>query len=250
MAKNENGWHIKASTRFLFDPDNATILVRIIEAASIKFTDGGGVPVIDGDIVKGQTSGAKGRVVGSPILNDDDAGSWASNNAAGIILLNNVIGTFTSDEIIDVNRPVITATVKTKEIDAYSKRDNYIRAYYGTAENVGSPSSDPLDDQQMATSRGTIFWPPDNTEEWSAAVDYFTLVAWDANDNLNLPGEEQLDSNTMIRSGSLTTSATKFAKPEIGLHTFGINSTSIYFDDFAMQAVIQADPIIPPPVQE
>ena len=55
----------------------------------------------------------------------------------------------------------------------------------------------------------------------------------------------------MIRSDSLTTSATdSFTKPEIGLHTFGVNSTLIYFDDFAMQAVIEADPIILPVVQE
>ncbi len=232
-----------------FDPDNATILVRIIEAASIKFTAGGPVSVKAGDLVIGRTSGAKGKVVGSPIL-DDGGDDWAGNDAAGRILLNNVTGTFNpGGETIDV---VGSTTALSMGAGEYSPRDNYIRAYYGTAENVGNPSADPLDDQQMATSRGTIFWPPDNTEEWSAEVDYFTLVSWDEDVDSSVTrlgtGKEL---NAIIRTNSLTTSATdSFDKPEIGLHTFGIHSTSIYFDDFAMQTVIEADPIILPVVQE
>jgi len=226
-----------------FDPDNATILVRIIEAASIKFTAGGPVPVNPGDIIT-QSSYTKGKVVGYPIL---AAGSWEGGDASGIILLNNVIGTFTSGEIIDVVGSATTATVDT---NGYSERNNYIRAYYGTESGGTSGTLGyHLDDIRLEYPRNAdIQWPPENAEGWTAENDYFTLVKWNGYQDISI--EDRLDSETMIRSGSLTTDSFSSDIPEIGLHTFGDNSTLIYFDDFAMQAIIEADPIILPPVQE
>ncbi|MCD6397717.1 MAG: hypothetical protein J7L71_09265 [Spirochaetaceae bacterium] len=214
------------STDINFNINNATILVRIIEAASIKFTSGL-VPVKTGDIVIGQISGATGKVVGSPILK---SGIWANGNAEGIILLNNVRGTFTAGETIKVGSTII-ATVDSGP-EPYSEKDNYIRAYYGIVDSI------PL---------GTIEWPPDSTN--------LTLVKWD-DYNSSVSSVELLgigkENDAIIQTGSLLTTDDPFpsTKPEIGLHTFGINSTSIYFDDFAMQAVIKADSIILPVVQE
>ncbi len=227
------------------DPANATILVRIIEAASVKFINGGTIPVKAGDRVIGRTSGAKGRVVGSPIL-DNGGDDWAGNNAAGRILLNNIIGTFTSGEPIDV-----VGSTTTLEANGYRLRDNYIRAYYGEEAPRGTENEDPLDTNRGGTPRGTIHWPPDNTDDWSDEVDYFTLVSWDDNiDSSVLRLGTGKELNAIIRTNSLVTDSFSTNIPEIGLHTFGSSSTSIYFDDFAMQAVIQADPIILPPVQE
>jgi hypothetical protein len=209
-----------------FNVSNATILVRIIEAVSIKFNNGGPVPVKTGDLVSGQSSGAKGRVAGSPIL-DNGGDDWASNNAAGRILLNNINGTFTSNEIVNIAGSETTVTV----VEYNSEKANYIRAYYGEAAFI---------------PRGTIEWPPDSAN--------FIQVEWEGepsgvNPTVN-PPVELLDSNTIIRSDSLVTDSFSTNIPETGLHTFGVNSTSIYFDDFAIQAVIEADPINLSPVQE
>ena len=227
---------------------DATILVRIIEAALIEFTDGGPDPVKDGDIVIYKESNGKyvkGRVVGSPIL-DLNSPPWVSGHTTGRILLNNITGQLTfSDQIINVE--VSNTTMK---INAYRPKDNYIRAYYGTSNGSTSNLGTPLDYNRLAYPRNAdIQWPPDNREDWSADNDYFTLVQWDPNSSVT-PLESVDEPDAIIRSDSLITDSFSSTKPEIGLHTFGRNSTSIYFDDFAMQAIIEADAIILPVVQE
>ncbi|MBL7180144.1 MAG: immune inhibitor A [Desulfobacterales bacterium] len=93
VNNNYNGWYIgDVVISGAFPVDKATLMVRVTEGATLKFTTSGTgntTPIKDGDIV---IQGAvRGTVVGDPIL---ESGSWAGGNAAGIMILNKVFGTF------------------------------------------------------------------------------------------------------------------------------------------------------------
>ncbi|MDY6973244.1 MAG: hypothetical protein SV775_13070, partial [Thermodesulfobacteriota bacterium] len=254
-----DGWYIDDVTVFSDFPVNeATLLVRVKEAASLSFDSGGTTAIEDGDMVTGQTSKAKGIVVGAPIIS---SGAWADGDAKGLITLNNVdltLGTFQDNEALLVNE-VALATVDTT-VQGFRPRDNYIRVYYGDASGYGTPTSDPFDyekhgNPRMTSSGDTVRWPPDEVTGWSADNDYFTLVRWDALIGSAppelIPSLEEPDA--VIRTDTLTTpSSGPFTADEIGLHTFGSGtySTSVYFDDFAIQVEIPAATGFLPAIQQ
>lgn len=62
---------------------------------SVAFTSGGTYQVVPGDYVTGATSGAVGQVVSLTL----SSGTWAGGDAAGTFILDNVVGTFQSENL-------------------------------------------------------------------------------------------------------------------------------------------------------
>ena len=114
-----------------------------------------------------------------------------------------------------------------------------------------------MDFEKHGNPRGEVNWPPDDVDDTVARNDYFTLVQWDipAMDIDGATGEtlfgqgKELDA--IIRLNALTspTSGT-FTDSELALHTFGFNSTSTYFDDFALQTKVFSSGGFLPAIQE
>ena len=231
------GWYIDDATvsgYFDFPVNEATLCVRVMEAASISFSSAAVTPIINGDKVIGQASGARGNVTGSPIVS---SGSWAGGNAGGIIMLNTITSAFQSGETFFVCGSSASATVQ-----GYRSRDNYIKVYYSDTGGYGTPDDTLLDYDKRSNPRGEANWPPEEVDEWSADNDYFTLVQWDAVNSAVASAElvTCLDEpDAIIRTNALVTPADgPFNSPETGLHTFGKSSSSVYFDDFALQTVV------------
>ena len=210
------------------DSDNlapwSTILVRVVEAASVKLT-ASSAPLINlGDTITGAGSPAgTAKVIRK--INDSDG--------KVVLLLNNIEGTFT--------RPGKVGDYYTDSTWGYRARDNYIRAYYGNTSNLGTANADPLDNNRLGNARlttgGEVTWPVDDVADWAAANDAFTLVQWNNNMDASVArlgtGSE---ANAIIRTNALTTpSSGTFTQPELGLDTWGTHSTSVYFDDFGLQ---------------
>jgi prepilin-type N-terminal cleavage/methylation domain-containing protein len=238
------GWYIDDVRIYENFPINeSTLLVRIKEAASYDFTMLSGTTVEDGDYVVGQTSHAKGKVFGTPIVT---SGSWGAGNAQGVITLNNVTGDFLSTENLRVigSATFLGAT-------GYRSRDNYIMAYYGDINGYGTPNNTPLDNEKHGNPRGELHWPPDEVNDTVPDNDYFTLVQWDADIDTSVERlGTGLRENAIIRTDAITTTASgNFGQPEIGLHTFGYSSTNVYFDDFGLQAEVGTI-MTTPPIQE
>ncbi len=251
------GWYIDDVTvtgAYEFPLNESTLLVRVTEAASIGFQNGGTTPISDGDRIIGQTKGTIATVKGDPIVS---SGSWAGGNASGTILLVNVVGTspyYTSNENLLVGGSAlaqVTSTVK------FIIKGNYIRAYYGDTTGSGEPNDDPLDDAKHGNPRNpsNVNWPPGSLQGWSAVEDYFTLVQWDAINAAAVPSVALISSlaepNAIIESTALITPNSSLAttRSELGLHTFGKGSKNIYFDDFAVQTEVISKEGFLPPVQ-
>ncbi|MDF1593777.1 MAG: choice-of-anchor J domain-containing protein [Desulfobacterales bacterium] len=221
----------------IFPINEATLMVRVKEVASVTFSNGGPVAIENLDTVVGQTSGARGVVAGTPIIS---SGSWPGNTAAGTLTMKNTTGTF-------VNEPIqVIGSSATATASGYRVRDNYIKAYIGDTSGYGTANNSPLDFNKRSILRGNVYWPPDEVADWSATNDYFTLVQWDViNSGLGQNVVKLIDSidepNAVIRSNTLTSpTSSPLLQPELGLHTFGKGSTNVYFDDFAVQADVGA----------
>jgi prepilin-type N-terminal cleavage/methylation domain-containing protein len=251
--KDIDGWPIQ----------DTTLLVRIKEAVVLSFEDGMGAPIEKGNTVIGESSGAHGRVIQGPIL--DNGQSWTENaaGAAGYLLLNNISGTFQSGENLFVaGRGSALASVR-----AYSgQRTNVIRIFYATPDtNVCAAIGDdtPFDDVLRCYPRGTspLLWPPDLTNDgelnWPDTDDYFRQIQWDAINtsvsNLAVQNSQvEPDAIIVYHHDSLQTPASGGLgdRPEIGLHAMGTGATNIYFDDFGLQLAHRSHAIIPTPVQQ
>jgi len=250
----KDGWFIDDVTiSSNFHVDEATLMVRVKEAATVSFT-GGATPIEVGDIVT-QTNGARGTVIETPIL---ESGDWDSGNAAGIIMLNklhrNIDGTITTpfaDGLaLNVNG-VQRATAASS--NSFRPRDNYIRLYYGDKDGYGTANDKWLDYKKHGNPRGELHWPPDEVDDTEADNDYFTLVQWDEVNSTvsSLDKISSLDEpDAILRTNELTTSTGIFTDTEIGLHTFGNNSTSVYFDDFGLQTDVPTSEGFLPAVQQ
>jgi len=239
-------WHIDDVTIHRGFPVNeSTLLVRIKEAAEVRFTSGETTPE-DGDIVT-QANGAYGTVIGEPILS---GGAWASGNAAGIITLNKVSATdFQSGQALAVAGKGSNLATCQGYIDRY----NYIKVFYSDIDGYGIPNTDPFDAERRENSRNTVHWPPDEIQDWSAERDYFTLVQWDGLNSVDLV--ESTDEPGVIVLGTESilftpVSGLPLIRPELGLHTFGSNSTDVYFDDFGLLVEIAPGSGFLTPIQE
>ena len=248
-----DGWYIDDVQLLAgwFPEKDATLMVRLVEAAAVAFTNGILPEIEDGDILISQVDGTRGVVVGNPIIN---SGSWAGGNAAGTIRLNNLsAASFPNGAVSVIGKGTGLASVT-----GFRARDNYIQVYYGEPNGYGNPGNTPLDYEKSAIPRMTtagqlLKWPPEDVNDTNPANDYYTLVQWDgynasAADILGAG----LEQGTIIRTGLLTTGPGYNPAPEIGLHTFGkdIYSTNVYFDDFGLRTSLPALQGFLPSVQE
>jgi prepilin-type N-terminal cleavage/methylation domain-containing protein len=236
-----------------FDINDATLLVRIYEAALVEFDSGGrtvGPDTIDidaGDIVY-QSSGASGRVIVPPIL---ASGSWAGGSAAGMVWLNNTTGPAFSDALpLSVLKP---SGSNLANVTNTAARRNFIQAYYGAQNGVSPPTSADLaglyqyDQQRLSNLFGTANWPPNPIylsppdPPFSGTNDYFTLVQWndavqgatrmaDENGEYTIIASNQADLFTPIDT------YIPYTRPELGLHAIGHGAENAYFKDFAVRA--------------
>ena len=241
-----NGWHIfnVAFTADDFVVDKATLLARFKEKASVTFTNGGADPIEPGDRIIGDTSFASATVYGSPLI---ETGSWATSDAAGTLLIDNVNGIFQIGERLSVTgKPTDLAT-----LTGFRAQDHFIQAYFGTASGCGTPNTDPLDGEKRPypIDPPESVWPPDEGEPWTVDQDNFTLIQWDALNGAvgTVERVNSLDQpNTLIRSSE--TALTGLGST-LGLHTFGKGSLNVYFDDFGYQSFVDQPVAISQPVQ-
>ncbi|MFC1515993.1 choice-of-anchor J domain-containing protein [Thermodesulfobacteriota bacterium] len=246
---DHEGWYIddvNITSDATFELNEAALLVRITESASITFDSGGTAEIVDGDVVVGSTSGAQGTVNGAPVV---ASGSWAGSDAAGTMLLRNITGSF-QNEALTVLGSSATATAT-----GFTSRGNYIKAYYGNTSDCGTPNDCALDQNKHGYPRGDdLNWPPEDLDDWAAANDDYTLVQWDEV-NAAVSTVDVIPSldepNALIESTEsilFTPTATSLetTRSELGLHTFGKGSLNIFFDDFGLQAgVISSDGFFP-----
>jgi len=241
ILTNDSGKGIVDSTG-KYIADWSTLVVRVIEADSLSFTQNGGTtPLAYGDTITGASSGATAVINGTPILS---SGSWSAGSAQGVLTVSaatkNAGGViqFQSGESLRVNgvvRATYTGTCRYK--------DNYIRVYYGKDASSGTASSLATNNDRLRHERSAeLQWPKDNITDWAAANDYFTLVQWDTNLNTSAGGGLALlgtgsEANAIIRTNTLVTpSSGNFTRTEVGLDTWGRYSTYVYFDDFGLEA--------------
>jgi hypothetical protein len=241
-----DGWYIDDVTIHRgFSVNESTLLVRIKEAAEVRFNSGGTTPIEDGDIITQGT--AQGTVVGDPILS---AGDWDSGNAAGIITINKVYGTFAAGSL---NVPGKGNNLATST--GFTARNNYIKVFYGDVTGYGTANIDPFDIERLPNPRNEVLrWPPDEIADWSAERDFFTLVQWDGVNSVDII--DSIDEPGVIVLGTENSLFTpdseilSYARPELGLHTFGHGSTNVYFDDFGLLVEIAAGSGFLTPIQE
>jgi len=240
-----DGWHIDdVAISEGFPVNESTLLVRIKEAAELRFNSGGTTEIENGDIIT-QANGAHGTVVGNPVLS---SGSWAAGNAVGIITINKVSGTFADGQALLVGGSNLATSL------GFTDRNNYIKVFYGNITGYGTANNDPFDMERLPNLRTEVHWPTDEIAGWSAERDFFTLVQWDGVnsvdiiDSIDEPGVIVLGTESSLftpDSGILS-----YNRPELGLHTFGHGSTNVYFDDFAIQLEIATGSGFLTPIQE
>lgn len=243
--------------------EDSTLLVRVIEAATLEFNSGGPDPIEAGDWVQGTTSGARGQVIQPPILSSNN---WIGNGAQGILLLNRVTGVFQSTpETLSVIGKASTATTTGFDPDS-DKQVNFIRAFYARPSAPGEEEltnllGEPLDAIKLASKRlennqEPLPWPPDQIEDWTPETDYFRLIEWDhVNSGIStpvdsIPDDESIKPNAILNFHPNLRSPELFIQPELGLHSIGDDAAYIYFDDFGLQIDIAPPTVFPLPLQQ
>jgi hypothetical protein len=236
------GWYIDDVNVKVTLPDNhyvSALAVRLIEGASVVFTNGGPAEIKDGDIIS-QGAGVQARVKGDPILT---AGNWTAANAAGVIVLKNVTAPFVAGEPF-----AVVGSATTGSVAAYGPKDNYIRAYYGHFDTTDSGTANDVatDVNKRGNPRGQINWPPDTLSGWAGSTDYFRQVRWDVVNTAEVDTLTRLvsknaeggEKEVVVKTAEptfLTPDIGLVTQPEFGLHTLGDGSANIFFDDFALQ---------------
>ena len=258
----QKGWwidDIEITSRNFVDildsADNAeiTLMVRVIEAAVIDFTNGGTNEIEAGDTVTQSNGTVFGKVVFAPVL--ESGTSWAGGNAAGMLWLNKTSDTpFTGGSLYVGGSEVATVT-------NYKDRTNLIKVYFNSANpnDTDPPFNDAYDDLRKANGRGTLRWPANEGQITDDTNDHFTLLQWDPN-NINTavasPPEVLMDEKGRYSILSVDTlfspSDTYFpvTRPELGLFALGHGATRIYFDDLGVQLYMISGSGFLQPVQQ
>ncbi|HTZ41442.1 MAG TPA: prepilin-type N-terminal cleavage/methylation domain-containing protein [Syntrophales bacterium] len=182
-----------------------TLLVRIVEAPSVSFINGGGgskSPFRGGDIIY-QTSNnlpdgtvqAIAQLRVDPVYREAITKSvrdskWINGNADGVLILDvlkddggNVRPyTFTAGATLFVGGPpsgvnLATAGVPASSTDVvFRKRSNWISTYVGADTAANNPDTDPFNLFRGGISRLQVFWPPDDITATMPANDKYTAV--------------------------------------------------------------------------
>lgn len=229
----------------------STLILRIVEAASIKIKETATTKEV-GDSITDDNTGKAAKVI--KIINDRDGNI--------VFLLNNVEEGF--------SRPSRVEGIDTDATWGYRQRDNYIWAFF--ADTDEHPNANDIaigDDERHANPRLTndeaqnpesidqtsenqkIFWPEKNIQEWGAYLprdnpailiknDFSRLVQWEGsdsgtNDNYTVhimgTGKEE---KAILRTSIFLTDGYATFPSEFGLHAIGANAVNTYFDDIAI----------------
>jgi hypothetical protein len=236
-----DGWYIDdvALESTYFPLNEATLVLRLREAASVIFADGNAAPIQPGDVVTQASTGAYGVVLGEPILS---SGTWGTD-AAGTLLLNRISPSYNfAAGDLRVNGVVLAQA----PAGGFRPKDNYIRVYYGDSAGYGTANATPFDMERHGNPRCTVgcdalTWPPGEVGDTLPENDYFTIVQWDVvNSAVASIGvvDSATEPNVILRSSEstlLSPVSAFFAQPELGLHAYGKGVENVYFDDFGVR---------------
>jgi hypothetical protein len=208
--------------------DWSSLLVRVVEAASIKLAAATAPLVNTGDTITGGSGTAK--VVKK--INDSDGNV--------VLLLNNVTAGF--------SRPAAVQTYNTDAAWGYRTRDNYLWVFYADPSAHGTVDTSPLNNNRLSEARSsTIQWPVADMADWSASEDKFTLVQWNASLNTGSDGDSTLrrmgtgnELNAILRTNRWGSASFTSSIPELGVVSLGDYSVNTYFDDFAYKLLFAA----------
>ena len=236
-----------------------TLMIRMVEGYPLTFSNGSndvsGRHIKEGDTIAGATSGAKGRVNGTPMVS---SGGWSSANATGTFSLADVSGTFQNNENLNIDGQGATVYARTSGALGTGKYD-YMRVYYADTTSHGTANAIQTDNIRLANPLGSANWPPDDATDASSANDFFTLVQW-TEVNAGLASASLMTStiepSAIIRSNALTspswtsTSTESEVTETISLNAFGANAANFSFDDFAVQLDLKSGSGFLPPIQQ
>ena len=241
--------------------DWSNLQVRVIEARPLDFSNGGPTTFLYGDtitIMRGTTKIGTARVNGTPILTSDN---WATNGAAGTLTLSDV--QLEDSMSIQFNDDLqVNGVTRARASGTLGSKTNFIRAYYGDSGASPAPvtpadPANPTDNIRWANPRISasgemVNWPVDDVSNWAVDNDFLTLVQW-TGFNTGISAETStVEPNAIIKDSTLKSpDGDPFgARPEIALHTSGDTSSSIYFDDVAIQAENRTVPVSLPVIQQ
>ena len=189
--------------------DWTTLKVRVIEAPSLSFKNGGGpgLEIVSGNIVyQTQDDTAAGTVTAIAQVRNDPVywntssaqpaeWNWEAGTAAGILLLEVEEGEsgniwpppFANFKKLFVGKPpagVWIATIGipssvTNESIPMRYRDNWIQVFVGDPVGPDNPNDNPLDTDRALSPRDQIYWSPDRVGypgSTTASNDRFSLV--------------------------------------------------------------------------
>ncbi|MCX7634234.1 MAG: type II secretion system GspH family protein, partial [Syntrophales bacterium] len=169
--------------------DWSTLLVRVVEAASLKLTVNDAPAINIGDTI----TGGSGTAEVFRKINDSDG--------KVVLLLNKVVGNF--------SLPTTVGSYTTDATWGYRSRDNYIWAFYTDTSDHSSDAT-ALNNVRLGQTRGTVNWPTTQVQNWDAAGDKFTLVNWNASLNTDQDSTLRImgtgkEANGIIRTNKWTT---------------------------------------------
>jgi hypothetical protein len=171
--------------------DWTTLKVRVIEAPSLSFMNGGGagLEIVSGNIVyqtqddsQGGTLTAIAQVRNDPVYwNRYDVlpaeWNWGAGTAAGVLILevlkdgggNVRPHSFTGGKKLFVGEPpygtwIATAGIPssiTTESSAFRGRDNWVQVFVGDQDGPDNPNNNPFDTSRALSPRDQIYWSPD-----------------------------------------------------------------------------------------
>jgi hypothetical protein len=194
--------------QFILQTPNTARVRNTITSTSIGF-DRGQTGINIGDIIRGRSSNANARVTAVTL----SGGSWSSGNRSGTISIEQLQGTFTTTDYLDVYRPnalhsahfvsytapgntlttgteyvkdwsVLLLRIEEKLADSAPFNGQYvndIKIYIGDTDQHGSPTDTPLDTYTYANKRWSN--PPaggvaddlcDDDVQWPPDTGWFT----------------------------------------------------------------------------
>ncbi len=193
-----------------FLKDWSTVMVRVVEAASIKLA----AETVASEINVGDTiTGGSGTAKVVMKIHDGDG--------KVVLLLNNVDGTFSRPSSVG-SYP--TTSAWSNGIDCtngYCPKDNYIWAFLADTSPHGSDSTATNNirlEEIPVQNGGTIRWAPTDIQAWTSTDDHFTLVQWAPSLNLAVDSSLWLmgagkEANAILRSKKYSSASTGSQPP-------------------------------------
>jgi hypothetical protein len=206
-----------------FLKDWSTVMVRVVEAASIKLA----AETVASEINVGDTiTGGSGTAKVVMKIHDSDG--------KVVLLLNNVEGTFSRPSSVG-SYP--TTSAWSNGIDCtngYCPKDNYIWAFLADTSPHGSDSTATNNirlEEIPVQNGGTIRWAPTDIQAWTSTDDHFTLVQWAP--SLNLAVDSSLwrmgagkEANAILRSKKYSSASAGSQPPTNTTYWTGVSTTT------------------------